>query len=347
MERRGLLQDHRPSKSCLWHWTTKRKAQKKQRSVFSLGMCNTQCTYWTSLLLPSCLLAICLPIQCTQLPTPTSAVLILQPGPTASVPGQRCQATAGNGVIPPGQTPRVLLATCTITMNQKDGPPPSACCLWHIHPTTRRCNHDAHRHDWAGRGQLWKHREAARPPANTDNPQWSLCFCSIRFAAHPGLQAVWVLWHLLQCCITAAVWRYPAQKPNACRWLQKHSWVRLTVIWPAVSLRNEHSLYYTETTGSTGEGCDRQEEVADCVRGHFIFHLLDGFPITSPAWCGNHTCSVPSVQGQIGGNIWLPYFHAFSDGRCEHQLWNRLVLPAPGGEWYPWISVKMWCSVPD
>lgn len=29
------------------------------------------------------------------------------------------------------------------------------------------------------------------------------------FAAHPGLQAVWVLQHVLQCCIPAAEWRYP------------------------------------------------------------------------------------------------------------------------------------------
>lgn len=28
-------------------------------------------------------------------------------------------------------------------------------------------------------------------------------------AAHPGLQAVWVLRHVLQCCIPAAACRYP------------------------------------------------------------------------------------------------------------------------------------------
>lgn len=111
--------------------------------------------------------------------------------------------------------------------------------------------------------------------------------------------------------------------------------MRLTAIWPAVSLQNEHSLYYRETSGSSGESCDRQEGVAACVRGHFIFHLLDSFTITSPAWRGNYACSMPPVQRQIGGNIWLPYFHALSDGRCEHQLQNRLVLPAPGASGTP------------
>lgn len=166
----------------------KGKAQQKRRSGCSLGTCNTQCTYWTRFLLPSfgnlCLLPIRLPVQRAQLPTPPSAGLILQPGTAASAPRQRGQATAGAGVLPPGQTPRGLLATWTITANQKDGPPPSICCLRHVHPTDRRRDRDVRRHNRAGRGQSWKRREVPRPPAS---PQWSLCFCSIRFCSPPWI----------------------------------------------------------------------------------------------------------------------------------------------------------------
>lgn len=83
----------------------KGKAQQKQRSGCSLGTRSTQRTFWTRLLLPSFgnlyLLPICLPLRRAQLPTPPSAELILQPGPAASAPRQRGQATAGAGVLPP------------------------------------------------------------------------------------------------------------------------------------------------------------------------------------------------------------------------------------------------------
>lgn len=50
------------------------------------------------------------------------------------------------------------------------------------------------------------------------------------FAAQPGLPAVWVVQHVLQCCLPAAVWRYSSQELNACRWLQQHSQGRLTAV---------------------------------------------------------------------------------------------------------------------
>lgn len=72
-------------------------------------------------------------------------------------------------------------------MNQKDGSPPDACGLSHIHPTAKRCERDICRHDRDHHGQTWKHRAVLRPPASFDSLWWSLCFCSIRFCSPPWI----------------------------------------------------------------------------------------------------------------------------------------------------------------
>lgn len=241
VERGGFLQDQGTTKSCLWCWTPKGRCCKSKEAVVFLGTSNKQCTYWARLLLPCsgnlCLLPICLPILNTHRPSPRCPHLCLQGSscrqdPTSSAPRHWGQAMAVGRMLHPHQTPRGLLATWTIKIWIKNLMPlqvPSAFCLRHVHPAARRCNCAMHRHSRGGRG----HESTGRYPGCQQalTAHCDVCASAASdFAAHPRLPAVWVVQHVLQCCLSAAVWRYSTQEPNACRWLQQRSQGRLTAV---------------------------------------------------------------------------------------------------------------------
>lgn len=167
----------------------KGKVEQKQRSVCSLGKCNTQCTFWTGFLLQSfgnlCLVPICLlPSMhiCPHLHLQGSSC---SQDPLHQLPGREVRPWQGRECFPLAKLKGACLATWIVTMNQKDNPPPSACCLRHLHLTAKKCDHDACRQNQAGHGQSWKGTAVPRPPASFDSPQLSLCFCSIRFCSPP------------------------------------------------------------------------------------------------------------------------------------------------------------------
>lgn len=167
----------------------KGKVEQKQRSVCSLGKCYTQCTFWTGLLLQSFgnlfLVPICLPSSAHICPHLHLQGSSCSQDSLHQLPGREARSWQGRECSPLAKLKGACLATWTVTTNQKDNPPSSACCLRHTHFTAKRCDHDAHRQNQAGHGQSWEDREAPRLPASFDSPQRSLCFCRIRFCSPP------------------------------------------------------------------------------------------------------------------------------------------------------------------